>query len=160
MLSDLGQTVSADLSAAMNEGDANVAVLTGYGVTGASAWVLITDTPGGALLPLRESIRLVIAQSSDGFTLSWLANTGDWQLQESPTPGGDWARVSPPPQSVDGRQVVSVTAGAGVRFFRLWGAQAVTPVAVRPLAGEEAAGVTAGKAEQFHALQVYERLNW
>jgi hypothetical protein len=155
-----GQTVSADLSAAMNEGDANVAVLTGYGVTGASAWVLITDTPGGALLPLRESIRLVIAQSSDGFTLSWLANTGDWQLQESPTPGGDWARVSPPPQSVDGRQVVSVTAGAGVRFFRLWGAQAVTPVAVRPLAGEEAAGVTAGKAEQFHALQVYERLNW
>jgi hypothetical protein len=113
------QSLVADLGAAMNEGDANVVVLTGYGEVGASALVLITDQPADNLILLPEVVELTLAPSGNQVSVSWPAVLADWQLQCSDNAATDWQAVLAVPSSVSGRLTVTVQASHAAQFFRL-----------------------------------------
>jgi hypothetical protein len=127
-LSD-GQTVSADLAAAMLEGDRNVVVLRGGGAVGASAYVLITDLPGANLITLTPMVELTMTPAADGMVVSWPEALVGWQLQASETLAVGWTDVPATPVVADGYQTVSVTKSNQQQFFRLRKASAAAPSA-------------------------------
>ena len=155
-----GQTVSADLSAAMNEGDANVVVLTGFGEMGASAWVLITDQAVGDLVQLSEVVELALALSGNQVVLSWPEALAGWQLQASETLVGGWTDVPTTPMIANGYQTVSLAQSNQPQFFRLRkasGAAASAPTA----ASVKATGGTLAPTETLQPTKsTYDRLSW
>ena len=122
--------------------------------------MLITDTPGGALLPLRESPRLTISQGPAGFTLSWPADTGDWQLQESQTPDSGWATVAATPVLANGSQTITVTAGPGARCYRLWGAQTAALTSVPPTRSDKAIGMAPKHSKSLSGSATDKGISW
>jgi hypothetical protein len=155
-----GQSVAADLAPAMNEGDANVVVLTGYGDTGASALVLITDQPAGNLVQLPEVAELALALSGNRVAISWPEARAGWQLQASATLAGGWTDVPTTPMIANGYQTVSLAQRDQPQFFRLRkasGAAASAPTA----ASVKATGGTLSPTETLQPKKrTYDRLSW
>jgi subtilisin-like proprotein convertase family protein len=114
-----GQSVAGDLAAAMNEGDANVVVLTGCGSLGSSAEILITDLPGDNLVQLQESAKLELARSVGQVAISWPDTSTVWQLQFSDALHTGWQDVAVSPTAVDGRLTVALGTSQTAQFFRL-----------------------------------------
>ena len=115
------QEVAADLGSAMLEGEHNVVILTGGGDAGASAMVLITDTPGANQIVLPELVKLSVTRTAAGLELSWPETLSGWQLEVSAAASSGWTDVSITPATVDGQQAVTVPTGDGAQFYRLRG---------------------------------------
>jgi hypothetical protein len=114
-----GQTVAADLAAAMDEGDANVVVLTGAGEVGSSALVLITDASSGNLVELTEIVKLTLSHTASGLLLSWPEPLVGWQLQASTAADANWSDVTNAPVTVAGQLTVPVLTASHAQFYRL-----------------------------------------
>ena len=114
-----GQIVAADLAVAMDEGDANVVVLTGSGAVESSALVLITDASSGNLVELTEIVKLTLSHTASGLLLSWPEILTGWQLQASATAAANWADVTNAPVAVAGQLTVPVLAADKAQFYRL-----------------------------------------
>ncbi len=116
-----GRSVAADLAAAMNEGDANVVVLTGTGAVGSSAMVLITDASSGNLVELTEILKLTLRHTASGLLLSWPATRTGWQLQQNASLATtNWTDVAQAPESVvEGWRVVLPGSPPPAMFYRL-----------------------------------------
>jgi hypothetical protein len=114
-----GSALSADLSRAMLEGENNTVVLTGYGETGASAAVTITDTASAGLVPLIEVAELSIARTDGGVVVSWPDTLSGWQLQATSDLAGGWLDVTTKLLAMDGRVQATLPADQGPQFFRL-----------------------------------------
>ena len=156
-----GQSVAADLALAMNEGDANVVVLTGYGDIGASALVLITDQAAGDLVQLSEVAELALALSGNRVAISWPEALAGWQLQASATLAGGWTDVTTTPMIANGYQTVSLAQRDHPQFFRLRkasGAAASLPAAA---VRAQATGGTLSPTETLQPTKrTYDRLSW
>ena len=157
-----GQSVAADLAPAMNEGDANVVVLTGYGDIGASALVLITDQPAGNLVQLPVVVELALALSGNQVVITWPEALAGWQLQASKTLAGGWQDVTATPVTADGYQTVSLAQSNQPQFFRLRKASAAAAASAPSSAAS--AKATGGTLSTTEALQptkrTYDRLTW
>ena len=161
-----GQTVNADLGAAMNEGKANVVVLTGYGEPGASGLVLITDLAAGDLVQLSEIVELAVTRivelavtrSSGQVMVAWTAALAGWQLQASDSLASGWQEVGITPVLADGHLVVTLPPSEAARFFRLSGAlKQARPAA---LAGTRVTGTVSSAAASPPATMTYEGIAW
>jgi hypothetical protein len=136
-----GQSLAVDLGAYMNPGAANTVVLTGSGVSSASAVILLADGISG--VPMALPPLPALARGESGLALSWADPLAQWQLQESPTLGAGWADVSTVPASANGVRTVAVSAADAAKFFRLRGASGVVSGAQPPAsAGGNAITVT------------------
>jgi hypothetical protein len=156
-----GQHVAADLGAAMNEGEDNVAVLTGSGVVGASALVLITDFAAGDLIALPEVAQLALAQAAGRVVISWPDTLTGWQLQASATPAGGWQEVVATPVAAANRLTVTVATGETAQFFRLCAAGQAAHLSrsVKAAGSATDAGNTSSPAT--HPLQrTYDGILW
>ena len=115
-----GAQVAGDLAAGMVEGDQNEVTLTGYGVAGARATVLITDMPGANSVSLAERAELALAQAAGQVVLSWPEHMTGWQLQTAETPAATvWDGVPQAPAVEAGRWTVALPTSSTARFFRL-----------------------------------------
>jgi hypothetical protein len=135
------QSLVVDLGAYMNPGAANTVVLTGSGVSSASAVILLADGISG--VPMALPPLPAIARGESGLALSWADPLAQWQLQESPALGAGWADVSTVPASANGVRTVAVSGADAAKFFRLRGASGVVSGAQPPAsAGGNAITVT------------------
>lgn len=115
-----GANVAGDLAAGMVEGDQNEVTLTGYGVAGARATVLITDMPGANSVTLAERAELAITPADGRVILSWPEHMTGWQLQTAGTPEATvWDGVLEAPVVEAGRWTVALPTSSTARFFRL-----------------------------------------
>ena len=142
-----GQSLAADLGAAMNEGDNNVVVLKGYGAAGASALVLITEQPGDAMIQLPGVAELTLTPSGGRMVVAWPEALTGWQLQACETLESGWQDVAATPCVVAGRLTVTVPEGGAAQFFRL---HPVGPAA-RPSSSVEAAAAAGLSAASIGA---------
>jgi autotransporter-associated beta strand protein len=115
----LGQPVVADLAHAMREGDHNVLELVGYGETGASALVMMTDFASETLTELSETVRLTHTSTPAGLRLSWPETLTGLALQASAHPGISWTDMVVTPVVEDRRFVVVVPTSEAAQFYRL-----------------------------------------
>ena len=160
-----GQSLAADLGAAMNEGDANVVVLTGYGAAGASAWVLITDQPGDGMIQLPELADLTLRRSGAQVVVAWPDTLTGWQLQACETLESGWQDVAATPGVVDGRLTVTVTEGGAAQFFRLHTVGPAAPLSpaieAARAAGLSAASIGATTSQPVPAShRTYDGIAW
>jgi subtilisin-like proprotein convertase family protein len=156
-----GQSVAADLASAMNEGDANVVVLTGYGDIGASALVLITDQSAGDLVQLSEVAELALARSSNRVVISWPEALAGWQLQASETLESGWQDVATTPMIAEGYQTVSLAKGNHPQFFRLRKASAAAVSTPAATTRAKAMGRTFTTMDALPPTKrTYDRLAW
>ena len=153
------QSVSADLGAAMIEGDQNVAVLTGSGEVGASALVLITDTPLGVLVQLPEVAELTLAPAADRVQVSWPQTLTGWQLQTSEALATGWTDVVATPAAADGRCTVTVGVGGIAQFFRLHEAGAAASTVPGKTTGVRAASDPTTAPTQL-SKRTYDGILW
>jgi hypothetical protein len=157
----VGQSVAADLASAMNEGDANVVVLTGYGDIGASALVLLTDQSAGDLVQLSEVAELALAHSSNRVVLSWPEALVGWELQASETLESGWQDVAKTPMIAEGYQTVSLAQGNHPQFFRLRKASAAAVSTSAATARANAMGRTFTTTDALPPTKrTYDRLAW
>jgi len=116
-----GQSLVADLGSAMLEGENNVFLLTGYGEVGASALVLLTDSPSGQLVEPTEIVKLTLNHTTAGLTLSWPVTLAGWHLQASTSPEANWSDLSAPPVAAGSQWTLTVPASGAAQFYRLQG---------------------------------------
>ena len=156
-----GQSVAADLALAMNEGDANVVVLTGYGDLGASALVLITDQSAGDLVQLPEVVELALARSGNRVVISWPEALAGWRLQASGTLDLGWQDVAATPVIANGYQTVSLAQGTHPQFFRLRKAFTAATSAPAATARAQARGRILSTTDTLQPMKrIYDRLAW
>jgi subtilisin-like proprotein convertase family protein len=156
-----GQAVSGDLAAAMNEGQANVVVLSGGGPLGASAAVLITDRPLGELVQLPKVAALELKRAAGQVVISWSATETDWQLQSGYTLQGSWLDVAVAPIVVDGRLTVALGSSHTAQFFRLWrGAAGVLSTPAGPTAVSARTVGNATQKAKYPITRTYDGISW
>ena len=156
-----GQTVSADLDSAMQEGDQNVVILTGGGAVGASAVVVIAETPGANLVALPELVKLSVTHMAAGLELSWPETLAGWQLQSSTVTDANWTDAASMPVAVDGQWTVTVPVADAAQFYRLRGPATTTPSAAALDGVTSEAGMDVSGGDQPQPLKrAYDGILW
>ena len=150
-----GESRALDLGAFLAEGEANTLVFTGRGELGASAFLVLAETPTAGQLVAAPA--LAVALTKEGVALSWPDLPSQWQLQARPALGGVWENVPATPAVLGGRNTVALSLGAGSRFFRLQ-TTSTTANASAPAQGSSAR--LSGTNSQPTLNQIYDAINW
>ena len=151
-----GGYAALDLESFMVEGENNTVVFTGTGDAGASAFILLTDTPASAPLPVGP--RLTLSLTPGGLELSWPGDPAQWQLLTSPAVDAAWEPVLTEPTAQNGLNSVALSLGAQNQFFRLQGSPAATTTA--RLAGRQTSVGLSGTNSQPQMKAIYGSLTW
>ena len=151
-----GGSLALDLGAFLAEGEANTLVFTGRGELGASAFLVLAETPTAGQLVAAPT--LAVTLTKEGVTLSWPDLPSQWQLQARPALGGAWENVPATPAVQGGRNTVALSLGAGGCFFRLQTTSTTAAGASAPAQGRSAH--LSGTNSPPTLNQIYDAINW
>ena len=149
-----GESRALDLGAFLAEGENNTLVFTGRGELGASAFLVLAETPTAGQLVAAPA--LAVALTKEGVALSWPDLPSRWQLQARLALDGAWENVPATPAVLGGRNTVALSLGAESRFFRLQAASAAAASA--PAQGSSAR--LSGTNSQPTLNQTYDAITW
>ena len=150
-----GESRALDLGAFLAEGEANTLVFTGRGELGASAFLVLAETPTGGQLVAAPA--LAVALTANGVALSWPDLPSQWQLQARPALDGVWESVPATPAVQGGRNTVALSLGAGSRFFRL---QTTSAVAAASAPAQGRSAHLSGTNSQPTLNKIYDAITW
>ncbi len=120
-----GATVATLVSVAANDDFTDLTSQVSFNaVSGTTYWIAVDGYGGGSggvVLSLSVLPKVQIRQAANNVVFSWPASYSGYTLQSTPamTETSVWSNVTPAPVNTGGSLMVTNSAGAGQKFFRL-----------------------------------------